>query len=42
MIAGSWTEPLGLVLLGGVLVVIGLILGWIARGVRTRGPRDRR
>jgi uncharacterized integral membrane protein len=42
MIAGSWTDPLTLVLLGGVLVVVGLLLGWVARAARTRRTRDRR
>ena len=42
MIAGDWTDPLELVLLGIVLLVVGLILGWIARAVRTWRTRDSR
>ncbi len=44
MTAGSWTDPFALILLGGVLVVVGLIFGWVARAARarrTRGPRDK-
>jgi uncharacterized integral membrane protein len=42
MIAGSWTEPLALVLLGGVLLVVGIVLARVARAVRARRTRDRR
>ena len=42
MIAGDWTAPLTLVLFGAVLVVVGLILGWVARAARARRPRDPR
>jgi len=42
MIAGDWNHPLALVLLGAVLLVVGLILGWVARTARARRTRDRR
>jgi uncharacterized integral membrane protein len=42
MIAGDWTDPLTLVLLGAVLVLVGLILGWVVRAARARRTRDRR
>ena len=41
MIPGSWTEPLALVLLGAVLVMVGLIVGWVARAARTRRSVDK-
>jgi uncharacterized integral membrane protein len=44
MIAGSWTDPLALVLLGAVLVMVGVVLARVARAARarrTRGPRDK-
>ena len=43
MTAGDWTDPLTLVLLGAVLVLVGLIVGWVvqaARARRTRIPVD--
>jgi len=42
MIAGSWTDPLALVLLGGVLVVVGVVLARFVRAARARRTRDRR
>jgi uncharacterized integral membrane protein len=42
MIAGSWTDPLALVLLGAVLVVVGVVLAWLGRAARARRTRDSR
>ena len=42
MIAGEWTDPLTLVLIGAVLVLVGLIVGWVVRAVRARRPRNSR
>jgi uncharacterized integral membrane protein len=42
MIAGDWDDPLTLVLLGAVLVLVGLVLGWVAQAARARRTRDRR
>jgi hypothetical protein len=42
MIMGDWNNPLALVLLGAVLVVVGLILGWVTGAARARRPRERR
>jgi uncharacterized integral membrane protein len=42
MIAGDWTDPLVLVLFGGVLLVVGVVLARAARAARTRRTRDRR
>jgi uncharacterized integral membrane protein len=42
MIADDWTDPLTLVLFGAVLVLVGLILGWVAQAARARRMRDRR
>jgi uncharacterized integral membrane protein len=45
MIVGSWTDPLALVLLGGVLLVVGVALTRLARAARARRrrrPRDSR
>ena len=41
MIAGEWTDPLTLVLIGAVLVLVGLIVGWVVQAVRAR-PRNSR
>ena len=40
MIAGDWTDPLALVLLGAVLVLVGLIVGWVVQAARARRPRN--
>ena len=42
MIAGSWTDPLALVLLGAVLVVVGVVLARLVRAARARRHRDSR
>jgi len=42
MIAGAWNDPLALVLLGAVLVVVGLLLGWVVRAAHARRTRDSR
>jgi uncharacterized integral membrane protein len=42
MIAGDWTDPLALVLLGVVLVLVGLIVGWVVQAVRARRTRGSR
>ncbi len=42
MIAGAWNDPLALVLLGAVLVVVGLLLGWVVRAAQARRTRDSR
>jgi len=42
MIAGEWTEPLTLFLIGAVLVLVGLIVGWVVQAVRPRRRRSSR
>jgi len=43
MIAGAWNDPLALVLLGAVLLVIDLILGWwVVRAAHARRTQDSR
>lgn len=42
MMAGEWTEPYRLVLVGAVLVLVGLIVGWAVRAARARRPRKSR
>jgi uncharacterized integral membrane protein len=42
MIAGSWTDPLALVLLGGILLVVGVILARLARHRRKSGTNVRK
>lgn len=42
MIAGEWTEPFTLVLIGAVLVLVGLIAGWVVQAARARRPRNSR
>jgi uncharacterized integral membrane protein len=42
MIAGDWTDPLTLVLLGAVLVLVGLVVGWTVQAARARRPRNSR
>ena len=43
MIAGEWTDPLTLVLIGAALVLVGLIVGWAVRATRARRhPRKSR
>jgi uncharacterized integral membrane protein len=39
MIVGSWTDPLVLVLLGGVLLVVGVVVARLARTARARRAR---
>ena len=44
MIARGWSDPLALALLGALLVVTGLIVGWVvqaARARRTQRPRHK-
>jgi uncharacterized integral membrane protein len=42
MIAGDWIDPLALALLGAVLVLVGLIVGWVVQAARARRTRDSR
>jgi len=42
MIAGDWTDLLALVLLGAVLVLVGLIVGWVVQAARARRTRNSR
>lgn len=42
MIAGDWNDPRALLLLGAVLLVVGLIVGWVARAAHARRKRDSR
>ena len=42
MIAGDWTDPLVLVLLGAVLVGVGLVVGWVVQAARARRTRNSR
>jgi uncharacterized integral membrane protein len=42
MIAGEWTDPLTLVLIGAVLMLVGLVLGWVVQAARARRPRNSR
>jgi hypothetical protein len=42
MTAGDWTDRLTLVLFGAVLVLVGLIVGWLAQAARARRPRNSR
>jgi hypothetical protein len=41
MSAADWTHPLALGGLGALLLLIGLVLGWIARARLRHGRRDR-
>jgi hypothetical protein len=41
MTLDSWTDPLALVLLGGLLLVVGVIWARFARVARARRKRDR-
>jgi hypothetical protein len=42
MIADKWTDPLTLFLIGAVLVLVGLIVGWAVQAVRSWRPRKSR
>jgi uncharacterized integral membrane protein len=42
MIADTWNHPLTLVLLGAILLVVGLIVGWVARAAHARRTRNSR
>ena len=42
MIAGEWTDPLTLGLIGAILVLVGLIVGWVVQAARARRPRNSR
>jgi hypothetical protein len=42
MSAGDWTDPLTLVLFGAVLVLVGLVLGWVTRAAHARRTRNSR
>jgi len=42
MMWGDWTHPLALVLLGAVLIVVGLIVGWVVQAARARRTRNSR
>jgi hypothetical protein len=42
MIADEWTDPLTLVLIGAVLVLVGLIVGWVVQAARAQRPRNSR
>lgn len=36
-----WSDPLALLLIGATLLVIGLIVGWVARAAHARRARHR-
>jgi hypothetical protein len=42
MIAGDWNSPLALGLLGAVVVLVGLTVGWVVQAARARRPRNSR